>query len=169
MRKLFLLLLSFTIFVHAKSALTNPSSFNALNTTSIKKDNPPNTLQLLAKIGFKQIETYLGRKLKFKEKIALRLLKYKVKHGLKNDNDLAEKKGKTSLILGILAIVFIFVFFPISIPLGILAITNGEQAVKLNPDEKNGKTGIVLGIVSLSLVLLAIIGIYLLIRAFGIY
>jgi hypothetical protein len=167
MRKLFLLLLSITIFVHAKSAITNPSRFYTTNTISIKTDNPPSKLQLIAKMKVKQIENYLGRKLKFKEKIAFRLLKYKAKHSLKNDNELAAKKGKTSLILGICAIVTLL-FFPLAtIPLGILAITNGKQAVKLNPDNSDGKTGIVLGIVSLSIIVLAILLVIAFISSLG--
>jgi hypothetical protein len=167
MRKLLLLLLSLTIFVHAKSAITNPSSFYATNTISIKKDNPPSKLQLIAKMKVKQLENYLGRKLKFNEKIAFRLLKYKAKHSLKNDNELAAKKGKTSLILGICALVTLFLFPLATIPLGILAITNGKQAVKLNPDNSDGKTGIVLGIISLGIIALGIILLIAVISSLG--
>jgi hypothetical protein len=166
MQKLILLLLILTAFLNSNAAITNPSSFHTIEAVSIKKDNPPSKLQLIAKMKVKQIENYLGRKLKFKEKIAFRLLKYKAKHGLKNDNDLAAKKGRTSLILGICAIVFVFIFFPFAIPLGALAITNGEKALKLNPNDTNGKTGIVLGIISLSILILALLAFVLLVKVF---
>jgi hypothetical protein len=165
MQKLILLLLILTAFLNSNAAITNPSKYHLANPEFIKTDNPPSKLQLIAKMKVKQIETYLGRKLKFKERIALKLLKYQAKHGLKNDNELAAKKGKTSLTLGILAIIFVFVFFPIAIPLGILAITNGEQAKKLDSENTDGKTGSVLGIVSLSIIAFLIIALILLIRA----
>jgi hypothetical protein len=167
MRKLFLLLLSFSIFICTKAAFIIPRSDNTSNTISVKKDNPPSKLQLIAKMKVKQIETFLGRKLKFNERIAFKLLKYKAKHSLKNDNELAAKKGRTSLTLGICALVSFLIFPLAAIPLGILAITNGQQATKLNPEETNGKTGIVLGIVSLALIALVIILIIALISSLG--
>jgi hypothetical protein len=160
MRKLFLLILSITLFANAKSAITNQIHFDSSNRVSIKKDdNPASNSQLIAKMSIKQIERYLGRKLKFKEKITTNLLKYKIKHGLKSKDEIAGKKGKNALTLGILAIVTLFLFPLATIPLGILAITNGNQALKLNPNDKNAKTAITLGIISLSFILLAIIAI----------
>ncbi len=168
MRTLFLLFMFSTAFLHAKSAVRNQIGFTITNTVSIKNNDAPTTsLKLLAKMSFKQIESYLGRKLKFKEKLALTLLKYKVKHGLKTNDEPTSKKGRTSLTLGILALVTLFLFPLATIPLGILAITNGNEAKKINPNDSNAKTGVILGIISLSLIVLAIIAILAVLYSLG--
>ncbi len=160
MRKLFLLFMILMVFIDAKSALVNKSSFNITNTVSIKKnDDPTRNLQVLAKMRIKQIESYLGRKLKFKEKLAIKILKYKVKHGLKSNDEPTSKKGKNALTLGILALVSLLVFPLATIPLGILAIVNGNEAIKLNPNDSDAKTAIILGIISLAAIVLAIIAV----------
>ena len=168
MRRIFLLFIFSTVILHAKSAVRNQTSLTITNTLSINyNDAPKSNLEVLAKMSFKQIESYLGRKLKFKEKIALTFLKYKVKHGLKSNDEPTSKKGRTALTLGILALVTLFLFPLATIPLGILAIINGNEAKKINPNDSNAKTGVILGIISLSLIVLAIIAVLAVIYSLG--
>jgi hypothetical protein len=166
MRKVFLLFMFFTVCVNVKAALGNRSSFNITNTVSIKKDEyPARNLELLAKMRIKQIESYLGRKLKFKEKLAIKLLKFQVKHGLKSKGEPTSKKGKDALTLGILSLVTLLLFPLATIPLAILAIINGNKAKKLNPNDGDAKAGIILGIISLSFIALAIIAVIIVISS----
>jgi hypothetical protein len=170
MQKLFTLLLLFVITLNAKSASINPSNFkDSITVATNAKDNPKNSLAIISKLSNKQIETYLGRKLKFKEKFALKFLKYKAKQDLKRKDEPKSNKGRTSLTLGIIALVCIL-FFPLaSIPLGILAITNGQAAQKINPEDSDAKTGITLGIIALALVAVILIALIAFIRYFLVY
>jgi hypothetical protein len=160
MRKLFLLVVTFTVFLNAQSALIHPYNFNNTNIESLKKDDQPTkNMEVLIKMRLKQIENYIGRKLTFKEKIAITLLKLKYKHGLENKGEPASKKGKTALTLGILALVTLFLFPLATIPLGILAIIYGNKAKKINPSDADAKTGVILGVISLSLIVLLVIAV----------
>lgn len=82
-------------------------------------------------------------------------------HKKKNRNP-----SQTALILGILALVSIFIpwyTILLAIPLGIAAIITGSNAPSTNEkDRKKAKAGVILGIVSLSLfALILILGIIL--------
>jgi hypothetical protein len=147
-----------TGFCNAKSERINYCNSNNTSTACTQiNDDPIKGLALLSKMRFTQIETYIGRKLKFKEKLAIWVLKYKFKHGLKSNDDPTYKKGKNALTLGVLALVTLFLFPLATIPLGILAITNGNAAKKINPNDRNAKAAIVLGRVSLTIFVLEVI------------
>jgi hypothetical protein len=170
MQKLFTLILLFAISLNIKSASINPSIFkDSTEIVKFTKDNPKNSLALISKLSNKQIETYLGRKLKFKEKLALKILKYKAKQGLQKKDGSKSDKGKTALTLGILALVSLFIFPLATIPLGILAITNGQAAQKTNPDDKNANAGITMGIIALAILAFALIALIAFFRYFPVY
>lgn len=157
MKNIVLLLTFFLCSVNVKSASINPSIFKDSTIAVTIKDNPKSTLQFVAKLSTKQLETYLGRKLKFKEKLGLKILKYKVAQQSKKRDGTKSKQGQTSLTLGILSLVFLILFPLASIPLGILAITNGRAAQKINPEDKDASAGITMGIISLAILALALI------------
>lgn len=160
MQKIFLIIIAIVLSIHAKSATIPQVGFKDSTFVIQNKINDQQAkIYLLTTIPTRQIETYLGRKLKFKEKLAIKILKYKAKHDLKKKDNPKSKKGNTSLILGIVGLVCLFVFLPASIPLGILAITNGRAAQKENPEDSDAKTGITLGIITLAIVALAIIAV----------
>ena len=128
-------------------------------------DNPANAaLQVLVKMKTTDIEKVIGRKLKFKEKLALIVLKLKVKTN--GFNDVKSKDGNSSQTLGIISIVTLFLFPIVTIPLGILAIIYGNKALKINPNDKAANTGKILGIISLALLLLIIILVVAIIASF---
>ncbi len=113
----------------------------------------------LKSMKVKQIENLLGRKLSFKEKLALKIYKWKEKSKTKAEDGTKSKKGKTSMILGIIALgVLVIPYVGIAtIPLAILAIVFGNQAKKEDPNDGQAKAGVILGWVALGLVLLALI------------
>ena len=132
-----------------------------------KIDNPTDAaLKALVKMKTGDIERMMGRKLKFKERLALKLLKFNAKKNAFNEEK--SKDGKTAETLGIISIVSLLVFPFVTIPLGILAIVYGSRALKVNPNDKAANTGKVLGIVSLALLLLFLIAIIVIVSAFTI-
>ncbi len=135
---------------------------NALTTVSgIEKNlTPPSDVPLsLTTMKVKQVENLLGRKLSFKEKLALKVYKWKEKSHIKAEDGVKSKKGKTAMILGIIAVSVLFIPYVgiATIPLAILAIIFGNQAKKADPNDGQAKAGVILGWVALGLVVLAII------------
>jgi uncharacterized membrane-anchored protein len=83
------------------------------------------------------------------------------------NNPLMEKKGTTSMILGIIAIVSAITGFltPVALVLGIIALVKGKKYRKENT---NAKAGYVLGIISIIIAAVLIIGFFLMMsRGFG--
>ncbi len=119
----------------------------------------------------KELEDLLGRKLSLKEKLTLKLYKWKQKISKSGAEKIHTKNGKTAFILGICALggLVIGIFAIFSIPAAILAIIYGNKALKENPDDTEGKTGMILGWVTLGLILLAIVAVLALISAFSIH
>lgn len=128
----------------AISSIATPVS-SALNITTAKT---------------KDIEKLLGRKLKLKEKLAIKVFQWKYKKGLKAKKaEDPAKKGKTAMILGIIGIAALFIPYVslVAIPCAILAIIFGNQAKKADPNNGQAKAGVILGIVTLGLIALALI------------
>lgn len=83
------------------------------------------------------------------------------------NNPLVEKKGTTSMILGIIAIVCAITGFltPVALVLGIIALVKGKKYRKENT---NAKAGYVLGIISIVIAAVLIGGFFLMAsRGFG--
>ncbi len=160
------ILLFFMLFAtcFTKAAIINNNNIG-YPISIIKKENPINYVQLLAKMPIAQIEKQLGRKLKFKEKLAIKIIKFNAKQEQKKRDNPKSKRGKTSLTLGILAIVTLIIFPLATIPLGIIAITEGNAAKKENPNDSDAKTGKTLGIVALGLVALVLLALLLVLFA----
>lgn len=83
------------------------------------------------------------------------------------NNPLAERKGTTSMILGIISLVsaITVIFAPLALVLGIIAIVKGK---KYKSDSFNAKAGFILGIISVVISAIILIGLFLLIKN-GIY
>lgn len=138
----------------AKAATVLPDPVSTV--AAISPTPSPNLLHSLSTMKNKQVEKMIGRKLVFKEKVALQLLRWK--HFDPDPGEVTHsKKGQTSKILGIIALGALL-FFPLgTLVCGILAVVFGTQAKKANPNDKDAKTGTVLGIVALGLFLLLLL------------
>ena len=126
--------------------------------------------EYISKMKIKQAEKLLGRKMKLKEIIAFKAFQWRIKKGytpLKADE--ISGKGKTSLILGIVAIASLFIPYVsiAAIPCAILAIIMGNQAKKINPNDGQAKAGVILGWVSIGLLILAVIVVVALLASNG--
>lgn len=130
-------------------------------------------LQMLKTMSNKEVQTLVGRKLSFKEKLSLLILKKTNISKLKTEGEevVRTKKGKAALILGISA--FVLAVIPIigllSIPAAVLAIIFGSQAYKANKNDKQGQAGKILGIVFLGLFIILLIAALAYLAAFGWY
>jgi hypothetical protein len=111
----------------------------------------------LATMRVKDFEKITHQKLTLKEKMAFKIFQHKLKKELKAKEKGKPSKGKTAMILGIISLVCIIIpyGFIASIVLAVLAILQGRQARKENPNDGQAQAGIILGIVSLGLILLA--------------
>ena len=122
---------------------------------------PTDPLCYLSSLSIKEIQKLAGRKLKFKEKVAVKFFQWKLKKGLTGfqKEETKNKKGTTAMILGIAAIACLVIpyFVLASLPLSILAIVFGNQARKENPGDSRAKAGVILGWATLGLILLALV------------
>jgi hypothetical protein len=107
----------------------------------------------------KLIEQLLGRKLKFKEKIVLKILQLKLNRRLQPTGRIVTTNyGKTAFILALIgaAVLLIPILDLASIPLAILAIVLGSKARKIDPRDRKARAAVTIGIATLAL--LVIIG-----------
>ncbi len=111
------------------------------------------TTSVLATLKIKAIEQLIGRKLKLKERLALKVYQWKIKREAKRKTETSDDKGQTSLILGISALASLFIPYVgiAAIPCAILAIIFGNQAKKVNPKDRKAKTGVLLGWLTIGL------------------
>ena len=111
------------------------------------------------KLRTKDFEKYSGKKLTLKEKIAFKIVQYKLKKVPDGPKAASASIGKTALILSIigLALVFVPVLSIASIPLSIIAINMGKRAKKIDPFDKKARTAVVLGWVTVGLLIVLLI------------
>lgn len=121
----------------------------------------PEVLAKFATLKIKEIEKLAGRKLTFKEKIAVKVYQWKIKKikTLSFPKERKSDKGNTAFILGIVGLVSLLIPYLgiVAIPCAILAIIFGNQAKKINPDDRHAKTGAILGWITLALIVLFIL------------
>jgi hypothetical protein len=158
MKRNLVLLFAFYFIIPASASVFIPDS-NPY-TPAIEKRIPDPVLLIVSvsTLNFKQVETLIGRKLKWKEKIGLQVFKWTHKKKFGRQQSEYSNKGKTALLLGIIGIcsLVIPVAGIISLPLAILAIIFGNQALKINPGDRKAKTGLILGWITIGLIILAI-------------
>ena len=100
------------------------------------------------------IEKVIGRKLKFKEKLALKILSFKNKKT--SSEYVSSEEGIRAKRLGTLSLIF-FLIWPLSIVLAIKAIIKADKVLKKNPHDDAAKQGKSRGIMSLILFPLVLI------------
>ena len=155
MRNLLLLLIILFYGATAKSAALPVMNSNF---TVLSPATPVNPVFNLTTAKVKDVEKLLGRKLKLKEKLALKFIQWKYKREVTKKADNETDKGKTAMILGIIGVALLIVpyLFIASIPLAILAIVFGNQARKVNKKDNKALIGIILGWVTIGIILIAL-------------
>ena len=156
MKKYIVLVVIFLACFKAESANIPAGSFA---TATVMPTDPAPSLLNLTTAKIKDIEKLLGRKMKFKEKIAFKVYQWEFKKGLTNNKEEGKKdKGKTAMILGIIGLASIFVPYLaiISIPCTILALVFGYQAKKANPSDSKARTAVILGWITVGVYVLVI-------------
>lgn len=139
----------FTLHIHTASAIQQiESKNNIVELNQISVDD-------LAKANFDDIEQQLGRKLKWKERVGLKILKRKIRRSQNQTEE--EVKLKRTDTLAILSVIFGIVgLFVAGIILGLLAVIFGLIAfsrITKSPETTKGlgtaKAGVILGCLSI--------------------
>jgi hypothetical protein len=162
MKKYFVLLIVTFLSCSAGSATISP-----LTNISSAYTNPVNPMQQFSTLSMKEVQKLAGRKLKLKEKIAVKVFQWKIKRGLTQPKPAENKdNGKTSFILGLIGLAGLVVpgIGLLSLPLAIIAIAVGNKAKKLNPDDKKARTGVTFGWITIG-ILVTVLAIVLLVIA----
>jgi hypothetical protein len=117
------------------------------------------------KIKPKDVEKITGKKLGLFQKMKLTLAQKILKKYSNDEMTTKQKKqARTSMILGILGLAFLFISLSpfvgfmgiLSIPLAILAIIFGSKSLKGNSNSE-GKIGVITGAATLGLIIVAVI------------
>ena len=168
MRKLILILSIIFFSLPGIAAIAPGNSIATITIENKITENPIPSFLNISSLKIKQVEKLLGKKLTLKEKIAFKVFQWKLKSKKTPQSDEPSKKGKTAMILGIIAIGSLFLpYIAIAaIPCAILAIVFGTQAKRENPHDGKAKTGIVLGIITLGLIVLLILLVLAFLSAF---
>jgi hypothetical protein len=160
------LLIAMMIYLEGSSA-TIPSAENISN-PRIHLNEPVKTFPDISKLTIKNVEKLLGRKMKLKEKIAFKVYQWKLKQNFITKDKAHPNRGKTAMILGIIAIGSLFIPYVniISIPCTVLALVFGYQAKRADPEDRQARTAITLGWITVGLYVLALIIAVLFVLAF---
>lgn len=157
MKKLLLLIFPLLIISNA-FAFISPSIHSTADNSGNKT-----VIEKILSLTPKQFEQLTGKHLTLKEKIAVKLLKWKFKKQEKRNfaegDGKYEKMARASMIFGIASLICLFIPYAvfISIPAAILAIVLGSVSIKKAGKTTNSILGIVFGSVTLALILLAFI------------
>jgi hypothetical protein len=154
MKKTLLVLSALFIFCCSFSStpLTAPAHSNNLPAL------PPNVLNMVEKLSPREFEKATGKKLRFKERVAYRILQWKLRGNHHEQIDERQRRqANLSLVFGIASVVFLFIpFLGILSPgLGIAAVVLGIMSLKGNTNAA-GIVGIICGGLTVFLFLLAI-------------
>ena len=132
------------------------------------------SLTIINHLSIKEIEKLAGRKLSFKEKIAVKI--YKSHPSLYNqfadskEEKKQEKKALWAKWLGIGSLIGLFVpgVGLLSLPAAILAIVFGTATENKVKNKRNSRQGITFGIITIGLILLLVALVILIVSAAGI-
>jgi len=152
-------------------AETVPYQFEKQKTTLNFSDSNFNVIN---RLSVKEIEKLSGRKLNFKEKIAIKL--YKSNPQFYNnfvdstDEKKIEKKALWAKWLGIGSLVGLFV--PVvgllSLPAAIIAIVFGASTIDKVKNKRNSRQGIIFGIITIGVLLLLVALVAIIVSGFGV-
>jgi hypothetical protein len=131
------------------------------------------SLYVLTHLSIKEIQKLSGRKLTFKEKIALKI--YKSNAGFFNrfadstDQKKLERKARWSKWLGIGSLVSLIIPFVdiLALPAAIIAIVFGKATQNKVKNKRDSKQGITFGIITIGAILLMATLIIILLSSFG--
>jgi hypothetical protein len=154
MKKAMLLLLALLIFCCSFSSTPVSTPAHSDNFTSM----PPALVKIITTLSPREFEKATGKKLRFKDTSVYRVLQWKLrKKGHDVIDERQRKQGNLSLILGIAAVVFLFipVLGILSPGLAIAAIVLGIMSLKGNSNTA-GIVGIICGGTVIFLFLLAV-------------
>lgn len=164
MNKKFILIVLITAFL---APLTFTSAVNPAGYV-LRNENPLTLLPVEAikkiiDLTPKEFEKLTGKHLSLKDKIAFKLLKWKLKRDLRHAPEQGgtgkfEKMARMSMVFGVAAFVLAFLPFGsfLAIPAALLAIILGAVSLKKVEKKTNSIIGIVLGSSFLILLLIAI-------------
>lgn len=171
-KKVLLLFIVLACSATVKTALAVgiPHQFGQQKTSHTFTDS---SLYLLTHLSIKEIQKLSGRKLTFKEKIALKL--YKSNAGFFNrgadsaDQKKLEKKARWAKWLGIGSLIGLFIPFVnfFALPAAIIAIVFGKATQNKVKNNRDSKQGITFGIITIGLILLLFTIVLLLLSSFG--
>ena len=123
------------------------------------------------KMKVKDVEKLAERKLKLKEKIAIKIFQAKVKKEIKHkEKGTYSKRSKTAFILSILSLATI-ILIPLSIVLAVISIILASKSLKANDEDRKAKTALGLSILALGIIVvgLMIYGIFISDGAFKLF
>jgi hypothetical protein len=129
---------------------------------------------IMQQLSTNVIEQRLGRKLRFREKMALKVYKWKFKHANLGPETKGSKAGKSSFALGIagvgLFVLGLFVPYVIigSLVAAILAVVIGSPAYKADPSDKKAHSGKLMGWITIGLIALIFIVAAIVVSSWGI-
>jgi hypothetical protein len=165
MKKYLFFIALFIFYFNAKGATIQGSDLSINSLT-----NPIDPFQHFSTLSIKEVQKLVGRKLKLKEKIAVKIFQWKHKKDFKQKKgEAGSDKGKTAMILGIVGIGLLFIPFLIvaAIPCAILAIIFGNQARKIDRNDRKAKTAIILGWVTIGFIAIVTILIAAIVLSLG--
>jgi hypothetical protein len=125
--------------------------------------------QKLASLKISDVQKLIGRKLTFKEKIGLWLLKHT------SNKKTESKKGSTALTFGIVGVVMLILGLVVpyillgALVAAILAVVLGSNAKKQNPSDRKAETAVILGWITIGGIALVLILAAILLATFSIY
>ena len=154
MKKATLLLPALLIFCCSFSSAPVSSATHSYSTASL----PPSVVKMIQLLSPREFEKATGKKLRLKDRIAYRILQWKLrKKGHEVIDERQRKQGNLSLVFGIASVVFLFipVLGILSPGLAIAAVVLGIMSLKGNSNTA-GIVGIICGGTTIFLFLLAI-------------
>lgn len=153
---LFLFVLLFSVQSFASSNPATSAELNSGFAATVTTPSLPVTSVDFAKMKMSEIEKLAGRKLKLKEKIAIKILQAKASKVNKGkDKGNYSKRSKTAFLLSILSLITI-VFIPVSVILAVISIILAAKSLKANDEDRKARTAMGLSILALGIIVVGL-------------
>ncbi len=130
-------------------------------------------LSPISHLSVNEIQKLAGRKLSFKEKIAIKIYKSNPtlfnKYADSTDEKRLEKKALWAKWLGIGSLISLFIpgLNLLSLPAAIIAIVFGTSTIDKVKDKKNSRQGITFGIITLGIIVLLVALVVIIVASLG--
>ena len=172
-KKIFFIIVFIVSVLYNKQALAD-GTFSIINKeypTLLLKDSG---LQFLTTLSVQDIKKLVGRRLTFKERLALKLYKHHPKWFQQNVEDSTNEKRQTKKALwakwlGIGSLVGLLIpgVNILSFPAAIVALILGIDTINKVKDKSNSRQGIIFGSITLALFIIAILLVLAIIYGLG--